>query len=147
LGLGTSLELFFKNQGSNYETSGPRVDYPAVQGPFCKISELNQNNELFFNRKPRGLGTRAVDHGRVARSTIDRWRRVHEDVREWRHARKSRASYCYEVQKLTGGGKKGRGEHGDPISGLTEAQAVVWWPGGGDEAAVKEELGGGSAQA
>jgi hypothetical protein len=26
LWLGTSLELFFKNQGSDYETFGPRVD-------------------------------------------------------------------------------------------------------------------------
>jgi hypothetical protein len=29
-GLRTSLELFFKNQGSNCENSRPRVDYPKV---------------------------------------------------------------------------------------------------------------------
>jgi hypothetical protein len=56
LGLGTSLNLFFKNQGSNYETSGSQVHYPEVQGPFCNISELNQSNELFMYRKSRGLG-------------------------------------------------------------------------------------------
>jgi hypothetical protein len=30
LGLGTSLELFCKNQGSDCETAGQRVDYPKV---------------------------------------------------------------------------------------------------------------------
>jgi hypothetical protein len=45
-----------------------------VQGSFCKISEFNQNNELFLYRKSRGLGPRVVDHGRVAQSTMDhRW--------------------------------------------------------------------------
>jgi hypothetical protein len=29
-GVGTSLELFFKNQGSDLETYGPQVDYPKV---------------------------------------------------------------------------------------------------------------------
>jgi hypothetical protein len=71
LGLGTSLELFFKNQGSTCETSRPWVDYPKVQGPFYKISEFNQNNELFLYRKSRGLGPWVVDHGRVTRSTMD----------------------------------------------------------------------------
>jgi hypothetical protein len=48
LRLGTSLELFFKNQGSGCKNSRPWVDYPKVHGPFCKISEFNQNNELFL---------------------------------------------------------------------------------------------------
>jgi hypothetical protein len=39
LWLGTSLELFFKNQGSDYDTFGPQVDYRKVQGPHCKILE------------------------------------------------------------------------------------------------------------
>jgi hypothetical protein len=53
------LELLFKRYGPfwNYFTnarglsakSGPRVDFPRVQGPFCKISEITRNNELFFN--------------------------------------------------------------------------------------------------
>ena len=29
--------------------SGPRVDFPKVQGPLCKISEISRNNELFPN--------------------------------------------------------------------------------------------------
>jgi hypothetical protein len=28
---------------------GPRVDFPKVQGPLCKISEVSWNNELFPN--------------------------------------------------------------------------------------------------
>jgi hypothetical protein len=78
LGLRTSLELFFKNQGSDCETSRPQVDYPKVHGPFYKISEFNQNNELFMYRKSRGLGPWVVDHSRVARSTVDLWRRGQE---------------------------------------------------------------------
>jgi hypothetical protein len=30
LGLGTSLELFFKNQGSHWKNLRPRIDYPKV---------------------------------------------------------------------------------------------------------------------
>jgi hypothetical protein len=29
--------------------SGPRVDFPKVQGPLCKISKISWNNELFSN--------------------------------------------------------------------------------------------------
>jgi hypothetical protein len=29
--------------------SGPRVDFPKVQRPLCKISEISWNNELFSN--------------------------------------------------------------------------------------------------
>jgi hypothetical protein len=35
-GLGTSLELFFKNQGSDCETSRPQVDYPKSPGTFSQ---------------------------------------------------------------------------------------------------------------
>jgi hypothetical protein len=70
---GTSLEIFFKNHGSDCETSGLWVDYLKVQGPFCKISKLNRNTKLFLYRKSCGVGPRAVDHGRVARSTVNRW--------------------------------------------------------------------------
>jgi hypothetical protein len=78
LGLRTSLELFFKNQGSDCETSRLQVDYPKVHGPFYKISEFNRNNELFMYRKSRGLGPWVVDHSRVERSTVDLWRRGQE---------------------------------------------------------------------
>jgi hypothetical protein len=47
LGLGTSLELFFKNQGSGCKILDHGFYFPRVQGRFCKISKLNQNNELF----------------------------------------------------------------------------------------------------
>jgi hypothetical protein len=29
--------------------SGPRVDFPKVQGALCKIFKISQNNELFPN--------------------------------------------------------------------------------------------------
>jgi hypothetical protein len=29
--------------------SRPRVDFPKVQGPLCKVSEISQINELFPN--------------------------------------------------------------------------------------------------
>jgi hypothetical protein len=48
LRLGTLLRLFFKNQASNSK-SRPRVDFLRVQGPFCKISKITRNNELFYN--------------------------------------------------------------------------------------------------
>jgi hypothetical protein len=32
------------------------------------------------------------------------------------------------AQVLTSGVEKGRGEHKDPVSGLTGARAAVWWP-------------------
>jgi hypothetical protein len=132
LGLGTSLELFFKNQGSDCETSGPRVDYPIVQGPFCKISEFNRSNKLFMYRKFCGLRPWVVDHGRVAQSTVDQWWHGQEGAR---------------ARGLTGGGGKWRAKHGGHDLGLTGARVAVWWSGDGDEAAVEEKLNSGNAQA
>jgi hypothetical protein len=37
------------------------------------------------------------------------------------------------ARELTGEDAKETGERGEPISGLTGAQAVVWRPGHGDE--------------
>jgi hypothetical protein len=76
-----------------------------------------------------------VDHSRVTRSTVDRWRRGQEGVGD------SRASSHSRAHELTGG------EHDGPVSGLTGAQEAVWWPSDGDEAAMEEKHGGGSAQA
>jgi hypothetical protein len=47
------------------QNSGPRVHFPNVQGPYCKISKLNQNNKLFQQRKSRGPSPQVMDHGRV----------------------------------------------------------------------------------
>jgi hypothetical protein len=41
--------------------------------------------------------------------------------------------------------QKREGSAGEPISGLTGAQTVVWWAGDGDEAATALELIGGGA--
>jgi hypothetical protein len=105
---GLFCELFFKNQGSDSETSGPRVDYPKVLGPFYKISKFNRNNKLFLYRKSRGLGPRVVDHGWVARSTVDRWRRGQEGAGAWQRAHWSGASSHSGAQELTDGGRKWR---------------------------------------
>jgi hypothetical protein len=43
------------------------------------------------------------------------------------------------------GQKRERGARGS-ISGLTKAQAAVWWPGDGDETTANEMLGGDRAQ-
>jgi hypothetical protein len=42
------LEFFSNSRGLSAK-SGPWVDFLRVQGPFCKISKITQNNELFFN--------------------------------------------------------------------------------------------------
>jgi hypothetical protein len=73
-----------------------------------------------------------VDHGRVARSAVDRQRCGQEGT---------------GAREITGRGEKWRAKHGGPVSGLTEAWVAVWLPGNGDEAAVEEKLGDGSAQA
>jgi hypothetical protein len=39
--------IIFKKPGVWLQNSGPRVDFPKVQRPLCKISKLNRNNELF----------------------------------------------------------------------------------------------------
>jgi hypothetical protein len=49
LRLGTFLD-FFSNSNGLSAKYGPQVDFLRVQGPFCKISEITQNNELFCNR-------------------------------------------------------------------------------------------------
>jgi hypothetical protein len=147
LGLGTSLKIFFKNQGYDCKTSGPWVDYAKVEGPFCKVSELNRNNELFLYRKSCGFGPRVVDHGLVAWSIMDRQRRGQEGTEAWWHACQSKASGHSRARELTGGVEKGRGEHRAPVSVLTGARAAVWWPGDGDEAVVEEKLDGDNAQA
>jgi hypothetical protein len=78
---------------------------------------------------------------------MDQWRCEHEHARAWWRTHQSRASSCYKARELTAGGGKGRGEHGNLVSRLTEAQAAVWWSGDGDEVVVKEELDGDGTQA
>jgi hypothetical protein len=100
---------------------------------------------IFLKRKSCGLGPRVVDHGQVARSTVDRRWREQEGARvQWRTHR-SRASGHSIAQKLANGGGEWRAEHGDPVAGLTGARATVWRPG--DVAVVEKKLSGGSAQA
>jgi hypothetical protein len=97
-------------------------------------------------RKSRGLGPRVVDHGWVTWSTVDQWQRRQEGAGARRCAHWSRPSGHSGARELTGGGIKWRAEHGGPISGLTKAQAALWWPGDSIEAAVERKLGTGSAQ-
>jgi hypothetical protein len=66
--------LILENPRCLSAKSGPRVDFPKVQGPLCKISEISRNNELFPNGKfvgrvhgsmdrPRALGPPCTDAG------------------------------------------------------------------------------------
>jgi hypothetical protein len=48
-----------------------------------------------------------------------------------RHAHRSLASGHSGARELTGEGAKERGEHGEPVSGLTGARVAVWRPGDG----------------
>jgi hypothetical protein len=64
----------------------------------------------------------------------------------WWCAHRSKAFSCFGARELTGEGGKERGEHGDPMSGLTKARVMVWRLGEGGEAVVGRELGGSSAQ-
>jgi hypothetical protein len=108
LGLRTSLELFFINQK-----------------PFCKISELNRNNELFLNRKSRVLGPWVVDHGRVARSTMDWWWHGQEVTGARQCAHRCRASGHSMAQKLAGrgGARRSRcGPHRSSSGGVAVGQ-------------------------
>jgi hypothetical protein len=56
-------------------------------------------------------------------------------------AHRSSASGRSGAPKLAGGGAKGREEHGELGSGLTEARAALWRPGDGGA-----EPGGGGAR-
>jgi hypothetical protein len=58
-----------------------------------------------------------------------------------RRAHRSLAFGRSGVPKLTGGGAKGREEHGEHGSGLTGARAALWRPGDGGA-----EPGGGGAR-
>jgi hypothetical protein len=44
------------------------------------------------------------------------------------------------ARKLVGGGAKERGERGEPDGWLTEARAVLWRPGDGEELAVGRKV-------
>jgi hypothetical protein len=65
---------------------------------------------------------------------------------QW-HAHRSLAFGHSGAWKLTGGGTTERGEHGEPSSGLTGAQAAMWRPGDGGEMTAERKLGNGGAQA
>jgi hypothetical protein len=69
-GLGTLLELFFKNQESNYEIRDYGLILEKPSGFFAKLPELSILG-LFLRGKSRGLGPQARDHVRP-RSTMDR---------------------------------------------------------------------------
>jgi hypothetical protein len=43
------------------------------------------------------------------------------------------------VRELASEGAKERGGFGEPVSALTGARAVVWWPGDDNEAAAGED--------
>jgi hypothetical protein len=47
--------IIFQKLGVWLQNSRARVHYPKVKGPLYKVTELNQNNELFLKRKIRGL--------------------------------------------------------------------------------------------
>jgi hypothetical protein len=83
-----------------------------------------------------------MHHGRDTRSTVD-WRRCgQEDAGVPWCAHRSLATGHSEAQELTNDGAKERRECGEPGSSLTRAQAPVWWPSDGDEAAAEGGLGG-----
>jgi hypothetical protein len=88
-----------------------------------------------------------MDHGRVARSTVDRWWHGREDARARRCAHRSLASGHSGVWKLVGEGAEERGEHREPILGLTRAQAVLWRLGDDGEATAERKLSGSGARA
>jgi hypothetical protein len=123
-GLGTPLELFFKNQGSSYKIPDRRL-ISQKSMPFCKISELNRNNELFQQRKSHGLGPQAMDHCRVTRSTVDQQGHRWVDAEAWWRAHRSLASSHSGAWELTGEGTKERGQCGEPILVLTRARVAV----------------------
>jgi hypothetical protein len=74
---------------------------------------------------------------------VNQGRCGHECTEAWWRSHRSRASDHSRARELTSGGRKGRGEHGGYFAGLTEAQAMVWRPGDGNEVATVEKLGGG----
>jgi hypothetical protein len=78
---------------------------------------------------------------------VDRRQRGQNGDRAWWCARLSLASGHSVARELTGEGTKERGEHGEPILGLTRARAVVWRPDDGSEEAVVVVLSGGSTGA
>jgi hypothetical protein len=119
------------------QKSRPWVDFPRAQGPFYTITKITRNNELIYNGKSCGPGPRVMDRGRVTQSTMDRrWCGPKGTGVRW-CAHWSLAFGHSRTWERTSGGTTGRGEHGDPGSGLTRAQAVVerrrdrgderWW--------------------
>jgi hypothetical protein len=70
-----------------------------------------------------------------------------EGARAQWHTHWSRAFSCSGARKLASAGGKGRGEHEGPVSVLTGARVVVWWPSDGNEVMGEEKRGGDDAQA
>jgi hypothetical protein len=123
------------------QKSRPRVDFPRVQGPFYKITKITWNNELFYRGKSFRPGPHVMDHGWVARSTVDwRWREP-KGTGVRRCARRSLASGHSGAQELAGWGTTERGEHEDPGSGLTGARAAVERQRDGEDERRRLELG------
>jgi hypothetical protein len=109
--------------------------------PFCKISKLTQNNELFQLRKSRGSV-----HGRwtTTGSCGPPWTDGGVDGRTlghggvlfevWPPATPEHVSSPARAQK--------RGERRELISGLTRAREVVWQSSDGNEVVVVFDLEG-----
>jgi hypothetical protein len=135
LRLGTLLELFFKNQGSNCETMDCRLILEKTRGFFAKLLGIIDFRIIFVRKKSWTRSTDRLPHPASVHGGP-----ALDSSTKLTGARPPAAP----VHKDNDEGGRGRGESGGPISGLTEGRAVARRPGDGGEGGGGESSGAGS---
>jgi hypothetical protein len=118
--------------------SRPRVDFPKVQRPFCKISEISGITNYFLtdnswtgSTSPWTGRARSVHRGPMPARTTGTMARSPEHGLQPLRCAKARRRGC-----------KTEREARELGSGLTGARAVVWRLGGGGGVKRSREIGG-----
>jgi hypothetical protein len=145
LGLGTLLELFFKNQGSNYEIMDCGLILEKPRGFFTQLPGIINFRIIFVRKKPL---TRSTGHGLHPAS-------VHggpamDGATELTGARPPATPVCKGAGQGAG---EGEGSAGDPfwaspkVGRRRGVRVAAGQPGDGGEGRGGENFGAGSLRA